>query len=323
MNRQYHWGIIGAGNIAHRFAKSLQNSSHGKLYAIASHTESKRNEFKKLYPQIITYYQYDDLLNDSEVDIVYIATWHNEHYQWAKKALLAHKAVLCEKPATLSLVQMKELANIAKQEKVFFMEAMKTRMIPAILELKNLLNQGVIGDIKKVENRFCYNISQAKNTRYLFDEEQGGILRDVGSYTILSLLDYIHAPVKSIQCQSEFQDKVDIHDRIEITFESGQLGYMEIAMNEKKSALMTIFGTKGQITCTPFYRPTKLTIHTNDGNIQNIYKEYIYDDFFTEIEEVHICLGQNLYESSKMSLEDSIRGIQLLEQIKEVMNNEI
>ena len=322
MNKVYYWGVIGAGNIAHRFAKSLQNSQYGKLYAVASHTENKREEFKNLYPQIITYDQYDDLLTDSQVDVVYIATWHKEHYQWAKKALLAHKAVLCEKPATLSSLQMKELVAIAKQEHIFFMEAMKTRMIPAIIELKKLLNQGVIGNIERVENQFCYDISHAKNTRYLFDKEQGGILQDVGSYTIASLLDYIHEPVKNIQCQCTFHKGVDIHDCIEIVFESGQSGYMEVAMNQKKPALMTIYGSHGKITCTPFYRPTKFTIYTRGGS-QEICKDYVYDDFFTEIEEVHMCLQQNLYESTKMSLDDSMQCIQLLEQIREVMKNEI
>lgn len=320
MNKKYNWGIIGAGNIAHRFAKSLQNSQQGNLFAVASNTESKLNDFKNLYPHIITYNNYDELIYDPLVDIIYIANWHNDHFKWAKKSLLAEKAVLCEKPATLFASQIKELASIAQKKNVFFMEAMKTRMIPAILELKNLLNKNVIGDILRIENCFCYDISQAKNTRYLFDEKQGGILQDVGSYTLASILDYIRNPVQDIRCDCRLLKKIDVHDNIELVFESGQTAHMEVAMDEKKPAYMTIYGTLGKIICEPFYRPKKLIIQLNNGVVYQINKDYQYDDFFSEIEEVHMCLNNNCYESQKMSLSDSIQYIELLERIKEVIN---
>ena len=212
-----HWGIIGAGQIAHRFVKGLSYSQEGKLYAIASKT--KQQEWIDLYPDIVTYDNYDALLDDENVDVVYIATWHNTHYEWSKKALLKGKAVLCEKPATLSSKQTKELVTIARENKVFFMEAMKTRFVPAIYELQKVLQEGVIGDILKIENRFCYDMSGVANTRYLFDEKQGGILNDVGSYTIASLLNYIHSPIQDIQNNLTIDRGVDVHDRVTIISE--------------------------------------------------------------------------------------------------------
>ena len=92
-----HWGIIGAGNIARRFIKGLSYSQNGKLYAVASHTATKRAELKALYPEIVTYDDYEQLLDDPQVDAVYIAIWHKEHYEGARRAILKHKAVLCEK----------------------------------------------------------------------------------------------------------------------------------------------------------------------------------------------------------------------------------
>lgn len=100
------WGIIGAGHIAQRFAKSLIHSNQGKLYAVASHTDTKLGLFKEEYPGISTYTDYMQLLEDENVDVVYIALRHKDHYKWSKEALLHKKAVLCEKPATLTVEEI-------------------------------------------------------------------------------------------------------------------------------------------------------------------------------------------------------------------------
>lgn len=313
------WGTIGAGNIVQRFIEGLSYSKNGKLYAVASRTEAKREEFQKRFPDIRVYADYNQLLHDENVDVVYIATWHNSHYQWAKQALLCGKAVLCEKPATLYAWQMEELATIAKEKHVFFMEAMKTRFVPAVLELKQQLADGVIGDIVKLENRFCYDISQASNTRYLFEKEQGGILNDVGSYNIASLLDYIHAPIQNVDVKTVFEREVDCHDYVTVSFTNGQKGYLEMAMNEAKTPLMVIEGTLGQIECAPFYRPSELTIKKHGQQPYKITKAYIHDDFYTEIEEVHHCLAKHLYESPRMTLDDSINCVKLVERIRKAM----
>lgn len=316
------WGIIGAGNIAQRFIKGLSYSQTGQLYAVASRTETKRQQFLKMYPGIVVYDDYDQLLNDPQVDVVYIATWHKAHYHWAKQALLHHIAVLCEKPATLSLAETEDLALTAKQQQTFFMEAMKTRFIPLVLEIKKQLSSGIIGDIVRIENRFCYDVSGANEVRYLFDQEQGGILNDVGSYNIASLLDYIHAPVQSITSKVQYLQGVDCHDCITITFQSGQIGYLEMAMDENKTPVMTIYGTQGKITCEPFYRPQVATIEINGQKPYIIEKNYIYDDFYTEIDEVHQCLENKQYQSQKMSLQDSINCITLTEQIRKTFKEE-
>ena len=202
------------------------------------------------------------------------------------------------------------------------MEAMKTRFIPLVLELKKQLDEGLIGDILRIENRFCYDITNASQTRYLFDQEQGGILNDVGSYNIASILDYIDSPVQSIESSVQYMQGVDCHDQITITFTSGQVGYLEIAMDENLSPLMTIYGSKGKITCMPFYRPTQATIELNNQEAYHIHKDYIFDDFYTEIEEVHQCLKNHQYESQRMSLKDSIDCAMLIEKIKQTFKEE-
>jgi len=309
------WGILGVGKIAGRFMKSLANHSDGQLYAVASLTASKRREFHTNFPDICVYESYIQLLEDPNVDAVYIAMRHKDHYQWAKEALKRKKAVLCEKPATLSYQQTKELCDLAKANQTFFMEAMKTRFIPLIADIKELLEQGEIGDILRVETCFAYAVDYREG-HYLHDKDQGGILNDVGSYNLASILDYIHSPIKKITSQVVFENEVDVHDQIELIFESGQTALIDIACNENKEKLMTIIGTHGKMTANPFYRPTSARISLQNGQEYTIHKPYIYDDFYTEIDEVHQCLQHQQIESSRMSFQDSLDIIEATERIR-------
>lgn len=178
------WGIIGLGNIALRFAKSLSYSNEGKLYAIASRTKEKRNEFYDKYNCEKVYENYNELLRDEEVDAVYIALPHGFHKHWSIEALRHKKAVLCEKPVGINSEEMIEIKKEALLNSTFFMEAMKTRFIPIISDIKRMIRNKEIGDITAIEANFCNNVENIKPGSYLLDKEQGGALLDVGIYPL-------------------------------------------------------------------------------------------------------------------------------------------
>lgn len=313
------WGILGMGNIAKRFMKGLSFSKNGQLYAVASLTPSKRDEFSLSYPDIKVYESYEDLLNDDQIDAVYIALRHADHYRWAKEALLKNKAVLCEKPATLSYEQTKELCELSKKKHTFFMEGMKTRFIPMIDEIKSLIEKGVIGEIQRVETSFCSDVPYNAKS-YLFDKEQGGALYDVGIYNVASILDYIQSPIAHIQIDYKENYGIDIFDDVELTFESGQSASIRCAIDRAEEKSMRIIGTLGEITATPFYRPIRATVTFCDGESFVGEKPYVFDDFYGEIEEVHRCIGYVLSESEKMTHQDSLDCIEVIEKIKESMH---
>jgi predicted dehydrogenase len=309
------WGIIGGGRIAHRFMKSLAYSDCGVLYAIASHTLSKQEQLKKAYPQVHIYASYDELLNDSQVDVVYIAIRHGDHYQWAKQALLHQIAVLCEKPATLSYQQTQELCDLARENQVFFMEGLKTRFIPLIPQIKKVLNQNMIGTVYEIYTSFCNDVPFQEQS-YLFDAQQGGALYDVGIYNIASILDYIHSPVENIKSHVEWKYGVDSADYIELTFKNGVKAIIEISICYKKENEMIIRGEKGNLYAMPFYRPEEFIVDNDEGH--HVYcQKYIYDDFYTEIMEVHHCLKKHMIESPRMTHQNSLDCMKLLERIKE------
>jgi len=310
-----HWGIIGLGNIAKRFAEGLKYSDVGCLYAGASHNDEKRKYFAEKY-HIKTYERYEDLLNDENVDVVYIAVPHGLHYQWTKKALNQNKAVLCEKPVTLSLEQLDELIELSHQKQTFFMEAMKTRFIPMTKQIQKLIDNQVLGDILRIETSFCNHVSYQENS-YLYDFKQGGVLFDCGIYNIATILQFIDSKVEDIKVQYIKKYDVDVDDEIEIKFHSGQTARIECSMIKSKEKTMKIYGTKGVLTCSPFYRPQAALVEFNNGESFSGTLPYEHDDFFSEIEEVHRCLGYIQIESPLMSHKHSRKCIELMLKIKE------
>ncbi len=314
------WGIIGAGNIARRFIASLKNSEKGELYAVASYTKANRDYYLENHKDVKVYDNYVSLLEDEEIDVVYVATRHNDHYPWVKEAIKHKKAVLCEKPATLYYHQTKELCDLARENNIFFLEGMKTRFVPLIADIKEVLEKGVIGDVLRVETCFAYNHPYTEG-KYLFDKVQGGILNDVSSYNVASVLDYIHSPLKKVIADVDYEYGLDVNDQIELVFESGQTGYIDIALNENKEKGMTIYGTKGTLKANPFYRPTSAVVELKDGTVITLEKPYINDDFFTEIEEVHDCLLQHRIESERMSFADSCDLAYVIDEIRKTFKN--
>ncbi|MEG0276664.1 MAG: Gfo/Idh/MocA family oxidoreductase [Coprobacillus sp.] len=311
-----HWGVLGLGNISGRFMKSLEYSEEGKLYAVSSYTKEKREKFAREHENVKIYDNYTQLLEDKDVDVVYIALRHQDHYQWAKQALLNNKAVLCEKPATLTYAQTKELCDIAKKKHTFFMEAMKSRFIPMVNELKKSVAEGVIGDITRIETSFCSDVPYNEKS-YLFDKHQGGALYDVSIYNIATILDFIKSNVKSIDVQWKKDYNVDVYDYVEVTFESGQTALIECAIDRQKDKAMTIYGTKGKIVAEPFYRPTKAVVYFNDGESYTGEMPYVHDDFYGEIDATHQGIAYIKVESERMSHQDSLDCIKLMEMIKE------
>lgn len=314
-----HWGILGVGNIASRFIKSLSHSDEGVLEAVASYTLQKRLDFSQDYPDVKVYDCYEDLLDDPHIDVVYLAMRHNDHYYWAKEALKRHKAVLCEKPATLSYQQTQELCLLSKENHVLFLEGMKSRFIPLREDIQHILKSQQLGKILDIKTYFCSEVPYMPHS-YLFDPVQGGALYDVGIYNIATLLDFIHSPVSDIVSHVNYWHGVDAHDVIELSYASGQKATIEISIQQAKAKAMIITCEKGSLTATPFYRPQEALIQWNDGTETIIKKPYVFDDFYTEIMEVHRCIKEHLIESPYMSHLDSLNCIDLMERIKETFH---
>ncbi|HAN58490.1 MAG TPA: gfo/Idh/MocA family oxidoreductase, partial [Erysipelotrichaceae bacterium] len=287
------------------------------LYAIASQTPEKREAFQKAFPAEKVYDSYAALLNDEEVDVVYIALPHGMHYKWAKAALEANKCVLIEKPAVLHAQEFFELSQIASSRQLFLMEAMKSRFIPLNKVIHQEVTSGLIGQIVSIENHFQSHHDYDAHS-YLYDEAQGGALYDCGTYCLASVLDLVPGQMTAIQNNVTYHHGVDVYDEVHLTFENGVKALCVCSIeDEVKDRSMIIKGTNGQIKVDYFYRPTEALIEAGEESY-TVTVEIPYDDFYPEIEAVHQGISYLKTESPLMSHQDSIRLAQTLEAIKKV-----
>lgn len=311
------WGIIGLGNIAMRFAKSLSYTNEGKLYAIASKTKEKRDEFYEQYKCEKVYDDYNELLKDKEIDAVYIGLPHGFHKYWSIEALKHKKAVLCEKPVGLNAQEMREIKEEALLNNTFFMEAMKTRFIPLIHDINNIIKNKEIGDITTIEANFCNHVTDIKEGSYLLDKEQGGALLDVGIYPLSFVMDIIDSEVIKVESHMEINEsEVDSYFKAILTFKNGVIGTIEGAIDRNKERTAIIKGTKGHIEIPIYNRPNRAIIYIDGRQPYTIENELEFDDMYAEIKEVHECLKAWKLQSDYLSLDESIRVMEVLDQIK-------
>ena len=300
------WGIIGAGVIAHRFAESLKNEEGSVLYAISGRNREKMEAFKEKYPCEVIYTSFDELLSDENVDVVYVALPHKMHKEWSVKALKAHKAVLCEKPATINAAEMEEIIAVSKAENTLFMEAMKTRFIPGYIWLKEQIAKGVIGEVISVDTSICYKVPEYK-TDFL-DPATGGPLRDSGIYCMNYYEDMFEGMPVIEDIKYEMAES-GMENYVKVTMDyAGVKGHCEVAFDRTSPRDGQIYGTRGEIYITDLHRPTKFRV-----NGEEVVIPYDHDDFYSQIH--HFC---DLYrngkkESDVMPLNSSLRMAQLLE----------
>ena len=309
-----NFGIIGFGRIARKFCESIKETE-GKVYAIASHSVKEDDPYLLQNPDVKVYHDYEALLNDPNVEAVYIAVPHKFHKQWVIAALKHHKAVLCEKPAVLSSKDMKEIRDVAYQEKTYFLEALKTKLNDGMEHLKQDL--ALIGEVKTIEANFCSNALMAKGTdSFLFDKEQGGALNDVGPYLVGFALDLIDSPVKDVQGLVKVVDDIEEHFFGRILFENKVEALLEGAIDEQKDREAMITGTLGQIKVPMFNRIISYTIYL--PNEQVIERNYPIKG--TDMTKQIQCLIDDVHagkiENDRHSLQDSIDVISVMEQIR-------
>jgi predicted dehydrogenase len=180
------WGILGTGSIARTFARDLPASRTGRLVAIASRNREAADAFGASagVAPAKSYAAYADLLADAEVESVYIALPNHLHAEWTIAAAAAGKQILCEKPLTIDRAEAERVIEAVRQHGVFLMEAFMYRCHPQTARLVDVLDQGVIGQVRLIESSFSYNMGPRYENIRLSNAAAGGAIMDVGCYPV-------------------------------------------------------------------------------------------------------------------------------------------
>jgi predicted dehydrogenase len=312
MTKKVKWGIIGLGKIANKFAADMQLSPNTELYAVASRSQEKANDFATLYHAKKSYDSYKKLAEDPDVDVVYIATPHVFHYENALICLRNGKHVLCEKPMGMNAEQVSDMMALAKDEGLFLMEGIWTRFHPSTQKVLDLIIQGTIGEINHIRADFGFAAAFDLEKRLFNKSLGGGSLLDVGLYPVYLSLQLLGKP-QSIAAQARFT-QTGVDDFCTMAFDYGNKvkAQLESSLAMKTPSEAYIVGTDGILKLhSRFHECTKVSMFKNG-------EEHVFDfemkgnGYIYEIEEVNECISQGKTESEKLPLSFSFNLSQTL-----------
>ena len=313
------WGIVGPGNIAVRFANAVKHVASAELVAVASRDKGRGTAFAEVHqiPHVFT--GYEELAASDTVDAVYIATPHPFHKPCAELFLKAGKHVLCEKPLCVNADEARQLAEFAKENGVFLMEAMWTRFLPAILEAQKIVAEGQIGEIRAIEADFCYRVAPNTVPRLSLPSLAGGSLLDVGVYGLHFAAMFLGTHPNRMIALSHTDHGVDIHTNILMQYPSGAIANISSAIGVEKPETGFIYGTDGWIEFPCFYGPQELILHTHRGE-RKIKKAYLGNGFEEEIIEICRCIQSGKLQSDILPWEESISILQQMDDVRAQIN---
>lgn len=316
MSEKIRWGIVGLGKIAHTFAKDLALVPQAKLSAVASRNLEKAKAFGAEYQSELTFGSYEDLFDSTDVDVVYIATPHSSHRDLAIKAMKSGKHVLCEKPMGVNAEEVQLMIEVAKEEKVFLMEALWSRFNPTISTVKNLIQAGEIGDLKYLHADFAfYALDRAEEGRLLNPALAGGSLLDIGIYPIFLAYLLMGRPESILSSTKKHSTGVEIQTAMIFQYpEAHALLYSGLTSNSEMKA--EISGTKGTIYLHPRWHETEGYSLEKEGKTENVQIPKTGKGYAHEIMEVHYCLDHGQLQSQSWSHEDSIELVKLMDEVR-------
>ena len=315
--KTYNWGIIGTGFIARKMAEALPFVPQSNLRAVASRNIETANDFASSY-KCKLYGSYEELINDTEIDIVYVATPHNYHCTNTLMAISNGKHVLCEKPFAVNSREAHSMIDAAREQGVFLMEALWTRFNPNIIRAKEILDSGQLGNIKLITANFGDRKPYHPDNRFYSKKLIGGALLDMGIYPLFNVLLMMGKP-KSIKALAAIgQTGVDYTCSIALSYENDALAVIHSTILTETDSKVTIYCEKGKIEFDRWvYAPEKVTVVPLDGESQDITQELTGNIYNYEAVEVIKCLEHGKTQSNLWSWNDSLMLIGVLDEIRD------
>ncbi|MDB5022926.1 MAG: afr 2 [Mucilaginibacter sp.] len=314
------WGILGTGRIARKFASDLQLAEDAILIAVGSRSQQSADEFNKEFPVQYCHYSYLALAQNPEVDVIYIATPHNLHYQNTLLCLQHNKSVLCEKPFAINSRQAIEMINIAKEKKLFLMEALWTKFHPHYIKMQEMIRQGLLGEIKAVLVNFGFRPTPPVPARLFDPALGGGTVMDIGIYNVFIAMSVLGKPDYIDAIMTPASTGVDEQCAILFRYKNGALAQLFSTFSSNLATEADICGTEGRIRLTSrFYEPSStIEFYKEKADKKQIIPVTKEPGFGYQYETRHVndCLRQGLTESNMVSFADTLLLIETLDKIR-------
>jgi predicted dehydrogenase len=318
MTETIRWGILGTGKIARAFATALKDTPDAVLAAVASRSSESAAVFGAEFGAARTFASYEALAAAPDIDIVYIATPHPMHAENAILLLNGGKAVLCEKPFTINRREAEQVVALAREKKLFLMEAMWTRFMPALAAVRRVIASGEIGPVHKVLADFGFTASTDPAHRVNNPALGGGALLDLGIYP-LSISAALLGPVASVHASAELgATGVDLQTSFTLRHEGGAMSVCSCSFKARTPAELTVAGELGYVRMnTQFHRTTSVTVTMTDGASRTIDTPFLGNGYVHEAIEAGRCLRAGLLESPGMTLDETLALMAVMDTIRE------
>jgi predicted dehydrogenase len=316
MSDRLGWGLIGTGGIAATFAADLMLTESGRAAAVGSRHMDSANRFADRFDIPNRHASYEALVADPDVDVVYVVTPHPMHHADALLALHAGKPVLVEKAFTMNAAEAEELVATARAKSLFLMEAMWTRFLPHIAEIRRLLAEGALGEIVTVTADHGQWFAEDAGFRLFAPALGGGALLDLGVYPVSFASMVLGKPDRIVALIDPAFTGVDGQTSMLFGYASGAHAVLTCTLSAKSPTCGAIVGTDARIEIDgDFYAPTSFVLISRTGERTRFEAPHEGRGLWHEAEEVARCLREGLLESPLMPLDESVEVMETMDAV--------
>jgi predicted dehydrogenase len=312
------WGIVGPGRIASLLIKDFPYVDGAEALAVASRSSERAEAFAGEHGLARAYGSYHEIMNDPDLDVLYIATPHPQHHAIALAAIAADKAVLVEKTFTATVPGAEEVIAAARRHQVFAMEAMWTRFQPAIVAARALIEDGAIGEVRQLQADLGVDRPYNPEDR-LFDPAQGGgAMLDLGVYVVSFAQYFLGTPDRIEVTGSLTPTGVDAEAGLLLGYDDGRAATLLISLKHHTPGAGRIQGTKGWIEVPPrFHHPHRIMLCRKGEEPEMISRPPLGTGYSHELIEVTECVRAGHTESMIMPLADTLAVQRILNEASE------
>lgn len=322
--RPLKWGVIATGRIATKVTADIALLEDAVLHAVSSRSADTAAAFAERFGFTTSYGNHDGvngyqrLIDDPEVEVVYITTPHGQHHEVVKAALLGGKHVLCEKPFTINAAEAEELMGIATERGLFLMEAVWTRFLPSAHRAWDLVHTGELGDIRWLQADLGFTAPDNPTSRLWDPEAGGGALMDLTVYPLTWAIGSLGFPDSVSAIGTLNADGVDLQTSVTLRYSNGAHAQLTSSFIAACPGQATICGSTGWLKTGggPLHNPTELTVKAGDGEVSVEHFDQVGSGYTYEFREVTRCIQQGLTESPSMPLDDTLKTMRLLDAIR-------
>jgi len=311
------WGIVGPGSIARKFARDLRVARGAQLRAVAGRDLERARAFADEFGAALAFDDLHALAAAPSVDIVYIATPHHAHFAAAKLLLRLGKPVLIEKPLTVNSAQARELVAIARENRVFLMEAMWTRFLPVYRRVRKGIGEGRIGQCRMVTSHFCVRGEMDPAKRWLNPDLAGGGLLDLGVYNLAMTQFVFGGKPDRIHALARFADTgVDEMLSVSLGYPGNGLAQFACGFAALGDNSLMVAGEAGRLLIPAPFLSAQEATWTVGNEEETIREPFRGEGFEYEIEEAMRCLQAGEIESPLMPLADTLATTETMDEIR-------